>query len=64
MKFENPNLGDEDGGGFDLAEAATAIVEDESEADNASRADLSMATRSIGHPFQRFGADGTAIIHL
>lgn len=56
-------LGDEDEGRLGFADAAARIAEDETETDDACGADFSVATRSVGNPFEIVGADGTAIIH-
>lgn len=56
-------LGDEDDRGLGFADTAARIAEDETETDDACGADFSVATRSVGNPFEIVGADGTAIIH-
>lgn len=58
------NLGDEDGGRFNLADAAAGIEKDKTEADDAGGADLAMAAGAVGNPLQGLRTHGTAILHL
>lgn len=46
-----------------LADATTAIVAYETETSYAGRANLPMQTGAVRNPFQRFGANSTAVIH-
>lgn len=47
-----------------LADATSKILADESEPSDAGGADFPMPTGPVGHPFERFGAHGTAIVHV
>ena len=58
-----PDLGDKDDLRFTLANAATGISTDETEANNAGGADLPVATGSICDPLKCLGTNSTAIIH-
>lgn len=62
-KEPNPDLGDKNDVGLGLADAASAILADETEASDAGGADLLVATSPIGNPFQGVGTHGTAIVH-
>lgn len=58
------DLGDEYVVAFGLADAATAIVANKTEASDARGAHLPVQTGSIGDPFQRLCANSTTVIHL
>lgn len=57
-------LGSEDGGAGGHAEAAAVVAEDEAEAGDAGGADLAVAAGAVGHPLERFRADGAGVVHL
>lgn len=57
-------LGDENDVGVRLADAATAIVADETEARDAGGADLAVEAGSVRNPFQRLSTNSATIIHL
>lgn len=58
------DLGSEDGGAGGHAEAAAVVAEDEAEAGDAGGADLAVAAGAVGHPLERFRADGAGVVHL
>lgn len=61
--MDNGYLGDKDDLRFTLADAAMGISTDETEANNAGGADLSMATVPICYPLKCLRTDSTAIVH-
>ena len=62
--YSSACLGDENDVAVCLADAATSIVADETEASDAGGADVAVQTGSVGNPFQRPRTHSATVIHL